>query len=680
MLVEPGGNVTTNGGAAPGGSSAAVVLTTAAAATMAMGSGNVNGNVCLCGAGSENNAALLVNTPSLSDFIVGGGNGSNSPARGRAMGKPFLIPHTTAASSSSSAAAAAAATAGVGGWPVVDHPPLLQPQHPIQQLPPPPPPPPPTTTTTTTTAGIGIGISTGTTGGQYFSSFDDVRYTHSNSKANGLSGSTVFINTPLSPYKTSMVHFAAGTGGSVGSGARSGIFSIIGTTDFNSGSNNSNGTNPVGCASSYFSDTTNSPGLSHRMMSLSVTGNGSTSTLMGTPPSMTGINPTTTANSTNINTNTTSIAAASGTTITTPTSAPPTIVTNNTNNNNNTNGINATVTTNTTSNATTNTNVDTNLGLRNELLRMSMSLELPSWSPHATAGMVGGPSPVFFTSVDGALRLKVHPLRFKMLPSPVPYEMVFPPSPPTHQQQQQQHTSLSSSSSTTTTTTTTTTTATATRNPSPQRLAHYQAIMLRWYSRILIAQENVRARIRQRCPPPPESILQHMATVSNNAASTTGTTTTTAAAAVTTPITADPVELQNWSIQCYRWWDETSRKRTRRGHRGGKAPAGGNVARVALLQQQQQQQQQQEAHSLPYHPRQEQISTDRQPLQSAAAAGGGGVLQSHSTSRDIPGDAGERAAGSYALPYTASHTRSTHHDDDIEKSLHRWVEDILDDE
>ncbi|KEG07900.1 hypothetical protein DQ04_08521000, partial [Trypanosoma grayi] len=160
-------------------------------------------------------------------------------------------------------------------------------------------------------------------------------------------------------------------------------------------------------------------------------------------------------------------------------------------------------------------------------LRMSNSMEVASWSPQGTPTVPGAP-PLIFANYDGVVRLRTHPLRFKMLPSPVPYDIVFAGCP---------------------------------NDPPSKRLAHYQAIMLRWYQHIVVAQENVRARIRQRCPPPPESIQK-------------------------LGVPPDATELQNWSTQCCRWWDETSRKRTRRGHRGGKTPTGGNGSRVSPQQQQ----------------------------------------------------------------------------------------------
>lgn len=138
------------------------------------------------------------------------------------------------------------------------------------------------------------------------------------------------------------------------------------------------------------------------------------------------------------------------------------------------------------------------------------------------------PSTPLYSTMDGVERLRLQPLRFKMLPSPVPYEMLF---------------------------------ADNLLNPSPGRLARYQAIMVRWYNHILVAQENARARVRQRCPPPPDPVLQQANT-------------------------ADPAELRSWSAHCCRWWEETSRRRTRRGHRGGKTLANGGATRSAGQQQQ----------------------------------------------------------------------------------------------
>ncbi|EKF38616.1 hypothetical protein MOQ_001173 [Trypanosoma cruzi marinkellei] len=159
-------------------------------------------------------------------------------------------------------------------------------------------------------------------------------------------------------------------------------------------------------------------------------------------------------------------------------------------------------------------------GSRNMLgQKNSLKVRQPSWtSPEQLRVMMS--SPLCFSNFDGEKRLKEKTLRFKMLPSPVPYELFF---------------------------------AETLSNPSIERMNQYKTTMVRWYKRILPAQENTRARVRQRCPSPPKSLIQETAIL-------------------------DAAELQLWSEQCCRWWDETSRKRTRRGHRGGKAMGNGQIS------------------------------------------------------------------------------------------------------
>lgn len=135
-------------------------------------------------------------------------------------------------------------------------------------------------------------------------------------------------------------------------------------------------------------------------------------------------------------------------------------------------------------------------------------------------------STAYYSTLSAVDRLRVQPLRFKMLPSPVPYEMLFADN-------------LSC--------------------PPLRQLAQYQAVMLRWYNHILVAQENTRARIRNHCPPPPEDVLQQIKP-------------------------PNPEQLQEWSAQCCRWWEESSRRRTRRRHRGGKTSVGAAAARGAQQQ------------------------------------------------------------------------------------------------
>ncbi|RNE99996.1 uncharacterized protein Tco025E_09058 [Trypanosoma conorhini] len=137
-------------------------------------------------------------------------------------------------------------------------------------------------------------------------------------------------------------------------------------------------------------------------------------------------------------------------------------------------------------------------------------------------------SSLYFLTFDGERHLKEKTLRFKMLPSPVPFETFFAE---THSR------------------------------TSPECVSQYQSTMLRWYKRIVPAQENTRARVRQRCPSPPKSLLREAAL-------------------------PDAAELQSWAEQCCRWWDETSRKRTRRGHRGGKTLGSAGSTPMPAAQQQ----------------------------------------------------------------------------------------------
>ncbi|KAF8288491.1 hypothetical protein TcYC6_0035170 [Trypanosoma cruzi] len=157
----------------------------------------------------------------------------------------------------------------------------------------------------------------------------------------------------------------------------------------------------------------------------------------------------------------------------------------------------------------------------------SLKVRQPSWAPPEQLHVMMS-SPLCFSNFDGEKRLKEKTLRFKMLPSPVPYELFF---------------------------------AETLSNPSVERMHQYRSTMLRWYKRILPAQENTRARVRQRCPSPPKRLIQEAAIL-------------------------DAAELQSWSEQCCRWWDETSRKRTRRGHRGGKAVVNMGNAQMSAAKQQ----------------------------------------------------------------------------------------------
>ncbi|RNE96556.1 hypothetical protein TraAM80_09737 [Trypanosoma rangeli] len=138
------------------------------------------------------------------------------------------------------------------------------------------------------------------------------------------------------------------------------------------------------------------------------------------------------------------------------------------------------------------------------------------------------PSSFHFSTFDGESHLKEKTLRFKMLPSPVPFEKFFAGTRP---------------------------------RPALEWVNQYRSTMVRWYKRIVLAQENTRARVRQRCPSPPKGLIDEA-------------------------MHTDTVGLQSWAEQCCRWWDETSRKRTRRGHRGGKTLGNAGNSQTTATQQQ----------------------------------------------------------------------------------------------
>ncbi|CCD16303.1 unnamed protein product [Trypanosoma congolense IL3000] len=147
----------------------------------------------------------------------------------------------------------------------------------------------------------------------------------------------------------------------------------------------------------------------------------------------------------------------------------------------------------------------------------------------AKIGFLGGIVPPGFTTMRICISLRQAmlveaPLRFKMPPSPVPLRELL---------------------------------ANADPMPSPERLNRYRQIMLRWYQRIEAVGENGRMQTRSRCPEPPANIVDLR-------------------------VSCDIEALLSWSSVCCRWWDETSRKRSRRGHRSGRgAWAGGRDGTLA---------------------------------------------------------------------------------------------------